>query len=255
VSTSCGSLWFIDASGVIITEVTGERLPLYDRGKVLTQAMLMLVGGGETCADIEHLRAQADLFGSVPSDSTLYRTFRHIDPSTLAGLWEAMSKVRCAVWRRSAATTGTWHGGVGHRLVAASGPLGEQARDRELQGRLRVSPDLLLRGRDRRDPGGAAAAGQRRGQQHRRSRRRPGRGDRPAARRDRCGPSAGDDQSLVRRAVQVRVDSARAARTDSNGTRASRRPNGSTQSCGRRANPAPTSRVANASSILSAGRR
>src|ERR687898_2378801 len=27
--------------------ITGERLPLHDRGKVLTQAMLMLAGGGE----------------------------------------------------------------------------------------------------------------------------------------------------------------------------------------------------------------
>jgi Transposase DDE domain group 1 len=85
--------------------VTGERLPLHDRGKVLTQAILMLAGGGEACADIEHLRAQPDLFGLVPSDSTLYRTFRQIDPSTLAGLWEAMASVRAQVWRRSAATT------------------------------------------------------------------------------------------------------------------------------------------------------
>src|SRR6266508_4280207 len=87
--------------------ITGERLPLHDRGKVLTQAMLMLAGGGEACADIEHLRAQGELFGSVPSDSTLYRTFRHIDAGTLAGLWEAMAEVRAQVWRRSAATTGT----------------------------------------------------------------------------------------------------------------------------------------------------
>ncbi len=56
--------------------ITGERLPLHDRGKVLVQAMLMLTGGGEACADIERLRAQKALFGSVPSDSTLYRTFR-----------------------------------------------------------------------------------------------------------------------------------------------------------------------------------
>jgi Transposase DDE domain group 1 len=87
--------------------ITGERLVLHDRGKVLTQAMLMLAGGGEACADIEHLRVQSDLFGSVPSDSTLYRTFRQIDPSTLAGLWEAMAEVRAVVWRRSSATTGT----------------------------------------------------------------------------------------------------------------------------------------------------
>jgi hypothetical protein len=87
--------------------ITGERLPLHDRGKVLTQAMLMLAGGGEACVDIEHLRSQEALFRSVPSDSTLYRTFRQIDPSTLAGLWEAMAETRAEVWRRSAATTGT----------------------------------------------------------------------------------------------------------------------------------------------------
>jgi hypothetical protein len=29
----------------------GERLPVHDRGKVLVQAMLMLAGGGESCAD------------------------------------------------------------------------------------------------------------------------------------------------------------------------------------------------------------
>ena len=51
--------------------IAGERLPLHDRGKVLVQAMLMLTGGGEACADIERLRAQAALFGSVPSDSDL----------------------------------------------------------------------------------------------------------------------------------------------------------------------------------------
>lgn len=87
--------------------VTGERLPLHDRGKVLTQAMLMLAGGGESCADIEALRAQEALFGSVPSDSTLYRTLRRVDPATLAGLWQAMAETRSDVWLRSAATTGT----------------------------------------------------------------------------------------------------------------------------------------------------
>ena len=65
-----------------------------------------MAGGGEACADIEHLRSQGVLFGAVPSDSTLYRTFRQIDPSTLAGLWEGMAEVRAQVWRR-AATTGT----------------------------------------------------------------------------------------------------------------------------------------------------
>jgi len=87
--------------------VMGERLPVHDRGKVLVQAMLMLAGGGEACADIEHLRSQPALFGSVASDSTLYRSLRHIDPTILAGLWEALAEVRTGVWRRSSATTGT----------------------------------------------------------------------------------------------------------------------------------------------------
>ncbi|MCA1695944.1 MAG: IS1380 family transposase [Actinobacteria bacterium] len=87
--------------------ITGERLPLHDRGKVLVQAMLMLAGGGEACSDIEYLRSQEALFGSVPSDSTLYRTFRSIGPDILGGLWEAMAGVRAEVWRRSEATTGT----------------------------------------------------------------------------------------------------------------------------------------------------
>jgi hypothetical protein len=85
----------------------GERLPLHDRGKVLVQTSLMLAGGGESCADIEHLRLQEDLFGSVPSDTTVFRTFHEITPSTRSGIACAMAEVRAKVWRRSAATTGS----------------------------------------------------------------------------------------------------------------------------------------------------
>lgn len=90
-----------------VIPVMGERLPLHDRGKVLVQAALMLAGGGESCLDIEHLRAQGDLFGAVPSDSTLWRTFHELSPSTLDALGAAVSAVRREVWRRSSATTGT----------------------------------------------------------------------------------------------------------------------------------------------------
>lgn len=86
---------------------SGERLPIHDRGKVLVHAMLMLAGGGEACSDIEALRGQPGLFGAVPSDSTLYRTFRQIGPAALAGLWEAIAGVRAKVWRRSSVTNTT----------------------------------------------------------------------------------------------------------------------------------------------------
>ena len=84
-----------------------QRLVGHDRGKVLTQVMLMLAGGGECCADIEYLRSQPGLFGSVPSDTTVWRTFSRIDEATLGYLGQSMAAVRAQVWSRSSATTGT----------------------------------------------------------------------------------------------------------------------------------------------------
>lgn len=81
---------------------TGERAAQHDRGKLLVQSMLMLAGGGECCADIEHLRAQDALFGRVPSGS-----FQRIDAEVLSGLWEAMAETRALTWSRMGATTGT----------------------------------------------------------------------------------------------------------------------------------------------------
>ena len=54
---------------------TNGRVLLHDRGRVVLQTVLMLAGRGEACTDIEYLRAQPELFGEVPSDSTVYRTF------------------------------------------------------------------------------------------------------------------------------------------------------------------------------------
>ena len=85
----------------------GANAPVHDRGKVLVQSMLMLAGGGESCADIEHLRAQGDLFGSAPSDSTVFRTFHEITPEVRHAVAEAFAEVRAEVWQRSSATNGT----------------------------------------------------------------------------------------------------------------------------------------------------
>ncbi len=85
----------------------GNGLPVHDRGKVLVQMALVLAGGGESCLDIEHLRSGPDLFGSVPSDTTVTRTFHEITPQTHAALLEAISEVREQVWGRLAAATGT----------------------------------------------------------------------------------------------------------------------------------------------------
>src|SRR5487761_2291761 len=51
-------------------------------------------------------RAEASLFGNVASDSTVWRTFQEITPSTRDALKVAIAEVRAKVWNRSAATTG-----------------------------------------------------------------------------------------------------------------------------------------------------
>lgn len=96
----------VDLGSSLSRRMPAPDLVVHDRGKVLVQAMLMLAGGGETCSDIERLRVQSTLFGSVASDSTLYRTIRSIDAATLTELWSAIAEARGQVWRRSSVTTG-----------------------------------------------------------------------------------------------------------------------------------------------------
>ena len=79
-----------------------KRPPMHDRGKVLVHQMLVLAGGGESCADIEYLRAEDDLFSDVCSDSTLYRTFtENLDEQTMAEVKAGFAEVRQVVWRRA----------------------------------------------------------------------------------------------------------------------------------------------------------
>jgi hypothetical protein len=87
-------------------EPSGQRAPRHDRGKVLVQMALVLAGGGESCADVEHLRAQRDLFGDVPSDSTVYRTFHEFDSAQRQHFARALAEVRQKVWAKLDVTSG-----------------------------------------------------------------------------------------------------------------------------------------------------
>lgn len=100
---------FADRVGLsgVLSAAVGARSAIHDRGKVLVQAALMLAGGGECCADIEALRAQPDLFGEVPSDSTLYRTIRAIDGATRDRIADAAATVRATVWERAGLLAGS----------------------------------------------------------------------------------------------------------------------------------------------------
>ena len=79
---------------------TTGRLMAHDRGRVMIHLLLTLAGGGESCADIEHLRVERALFPGVCSDSTLYRALREVTPEVLGAIHEAVGSVRMAMWRR-----------------------------------------------------------------------------------------------------------------------------------------------------------
>ena len=91
-------------SGAI--EWRGRGVPVHDRGKVLVQAALVLAGGGESCLDLEHLRAGPGLFGLVLSDTTVARTFAEITAEDRTRVAMALAPLRAQVWTRSGAASG-----------------------------------------------------------------------------------------------------------------------------------------------------
>ncbi len=113
----------------------------------------MLAGGGEACTDIEAFRSQATLFGEVPSDSTLWRVFHQLDGATRERLWNSMAEMRAQVWARSSATM---TGEVALDIDASLHEVHSENKEGTAptyKGRVRVPPDLLHRGLDRRNLG------------------------------------------------------------------------------------------------------
>jgi DDE family transposase len=76
----------------------GERAPVHDRGRVLSQVAVMLAGGGICVSDMAALRDQPALFGEVASGPTIWRTFDGINEAVLDGLRRARAAARVAVW-------------------------------------------------------------------------------------------------------------------------------------------------------------
>lgn len=101
-----------------------------------------MIAGCASCADIERLRSERT-FGDMPSDSTVFRAVHEITPSLRAGLCEAVADVHAEVWARSTATTGT--GPVYLDIDASLVQIHSENKEADLQGRVRVPPDVLLR--------------------------------------------------------------------------------------------------------------
>ena len=72
--------------------------PGHDRGRVLTDAAVMMADGGNTFRGIDVLRHQRDLLGAVASPPTLSRALTEIDEAGLHRLDNARAQVRARVW-------------------------------------------------------------------------------------------------------------------------------------------------------------
>ena len=72
--------------------------PGHDRGRVLTDVAVLIAGGGEAIADINTLRQQREVLGSVASAPTVWRTLKGLTPAAAKRIDKARAKVRAHVW-------------------------------------------------------------------------------------------------------------------------------------------------------------
>src|SRR3954471_11018637 len=71
---------------------------VHDRGRVLADAAVMIADGGRVLSDLAVLRNQAELFGPVASDPTLWRALDEVGPDQRERIAAARAKVRRHVW-------------------------------------------------------------------------------------------------------------------------------------------------------------
>jgi hypothetical protein len=72
--------------------------PVHDRGRVLVDLAVMIADGGDAICDIDVLRHQDEVFGSVASPATCWRALDEIGPTQLRRINVARAKVRARVW-------------------------------------------------------------------------------------------------------------------------------------------------------------
>ena len=66
--------------------------PVHDRGRVLADTAVLIADGGRVMSDLAVLRDQGELFGSVASDSTLWRALEEIGPDQRERMAAARAK-------------------------------------------------------------------------------------------------------------------------------------------------------------------
>ncbi|MBV9160434.1 MAG: IS1380 family transposase [Pseudonocardiales bacterium] len=74
--------------------------PVHDRGRVLSDLAVLIADGGTTISAINTLRHQGELFGSVASDTTVWRALEELTPARLRTIAAARARVREHVWKQ-----------------------------------------------------------------------------------------------------------------------------------------------------------
>jgi Transposase DDE domain group 1 len=80
--------------------------PVHDRGRVLADTAVMIADGGRVLSDLAVLRDQGELFGSVASDPTLWRTLHGVGGLQRDRLAMARARTRRHVWAQVVARHG-----------------------------------------------------------------------------------------------------------------------------------------------------
>jgi len=92
------------ADQVGVTDVLSGALarrgftPTHGRGRVLVDVAVLITGGGESIADIDVLRHQSEVLGSVASAPTVWRALDEVTPAAVKRIDKALAKVRAHVW-------------------------------------------------------------------------------------------------------------------------------------------------------------
>lgn len=73
-------------------------VPVHDRGRVLADTAVLIADGGRVLSDLATLRDQAQLFGPVASDPTLWRALSEIGETQRRKIARARAKTREHVW-------------------------------------------------------------------------------------------------------------------------------------------------------------
>jgi len=73
--------------------------PVHDRGRVLVDAAVCIADGGRVLSDLATLRDQAELYGPVASDATLWRALEEIGDVQRERIAAARARTRRQVWK------------------------------------------------------------------------------------------------------------------------------------------------------------